>query len=55
MIHFDSMESLSLGMDNDELKSKLYELFFDWRTKGSSSIKDIEQSQMGDLNELELT
>ena len=49
------MESLSLGMDNDELKSKLYELFFDWRTKGTSNIKDLEQPQMGDVNELELT
>ena len=36
MIHFDSMESLKLGMNNDEIKSKLYELFFNWRTSGPS-------------------
>jgi len=36
MIHFDSMESIKLGMNNDEIKSKLYELFFNWRTSGLS-------------------
>jgi hypothetical protein len=36
MIYFDSMESIKLGMNNDEIKAKLYELFFNWRTSGSN-------------------